>query len=351
MSENSPNQSNSEEVDLGQLFNAIGGVFNRFIKFIVSIFKGLFSLIIYALKPIVKNYKVIGIILFTSALLGFIVQKFLPEVYYSEMLVKPYFDSKYELVSNIDYYNALIKSENINELSSIFEIDTLSAQTLLNFEVYIGPETENEVLKQYDNYIKSIDSIMAQDISYDDFVENRDIFSSNLFIIHVEAQKEDIFKSLEKGLESSFENEYSKKKKDIRDKTIEIKKETYNKGLEKIDTLQKIYIEVMQEESKSNEASIGIEGLIPLQQEKTSTKEFELFNQSLKLKDSIRVLDQLKIEESVFFDTVSGFKKTGTKRNEIIDMYSIIFPALAFILMCLGYLTSKAFKFIKEYDA
>ncbi len=350
MSENLPNQSNPEEVDLGQLFNAIGGVFNRFIKFIVSIFKGLFSLIIYALKPIVKNYKAIGIVLFASALLGFIVQKIMPEVYYSEMLVKPYFDSKYELVSNIDYYNALIKSENHKELSSIFEIDTLSSQTLLNFEVYIGPETENEVLKQYDNYIKSIDSIMAQDISYDDFVDNRDIYSSNLFIIHIESNKEDIFKNLEKGLEASFENEYSKKRKSIRDETIDIKKEVYNKGLERIDILQKIYIEVLQEESKNKDAIIGVEGLIPLQQEKTTTKEFELFNQSLRLKDSIRVLDQLKIEESVFFDTVSGFKKTGTKRNEIKDMYSLLFPAITFVLIFIGYITVKLFKFVKEYE-
>ncbi len=351
MSENLPSPQNQEEVDLGQLFNAIGGVFNRFLKFIVSIFKGLFVLIIYGLKPIVRNYKVIGIVLFTCAILGFIVQKIKPEVYYSEMLVKPYFESKYKLVSNINHYNSLIDSKKYKELSNVFEIDTLSAEQLLLFEVMKGPETENELLKQFDAYKKSIDSVMASELSYEDFVENRDLYSSDIFSIYVESTEDSIFRRLENGVKNSFKNEYSEKLLRIRDETIDIKTDIYNQGLEKVDTLQKIYIEVLQEESKRNDATIGINGSIPLLQEKSTTKEYDLFTQGKHLRDSIGRLKQLKIEESTLYDIVSGFQEIGTKKDNFLNKYFLVFPLLAFILICLGYFTSKAFKFIKEYDA
>ena len=56
-----------------------------------------------------------------------------------------------------------------------------------------GPETENERIVQYDRFVKSIDSVRAQHISFDDFVENRDIYSGDLFEIIVESKKKDIF--------------------------------------------------------------------------------------------------------------------------------------------------------------
>ena len=105
MSDKLPNQQPSEEVDLGQLFEAIGKLFNRFINFLQLIFKTIFSVFIYSLKPIINNWKIIVL----TMVLAFGVGKFLeynkPTVYSSQMLVRPYFDSKYQLVDNIEYYN------------------------------------------------------------------------------------------------------------------------------------------------------------------------------------------------------------------------------------------------------
>ena len=120
MSEKLPQQNNNEEIDLGQLFSAIGGLFQKLFNFIGSIFKGILSAIIYTIKPLVVHFKVVVVVLIISVTLGYIYEKSNDPVYYSEMLVKPYFESKYQLSNNINYFNALISSKNVKELSRIF---------------------------------------------------------------------------------------------------------------------------------------------------------------------------------------------------------------------------------------
>src|SRR5690606_36464354 len=197
---------------LVMLFNLIGKAFNRLFNFIGSIFKAIFSVFIYALKAIVNNLKVIGISMLIAVIIGFGLERLQPDVDSSQMLVKPYFDSKYQLVTNINYYNALIKERDVNQLKELFEISKDDAEQILSFEINPGPETENDRIVQYDEFIKSIDSVRAQDISFDDFVENSSIYTGDIFEINVMSGKKDIFRSLEKGLNSTFTNTYSKKK-------------------------------------------------------------------------------------------------------------------------------------------
>ncbi|MFD2917042.1 hypothetical protein [Psychroserpens luteus] len=351
MSENLPKKQDSEEIDLGQLFNAIGNLFERFYRFIKSIFKGVLSLIVYVIKAIVDNFKVISVVLLSSFALGVAIEKFREPVYYSEMLVRPYFESKYQLVSNIAYFNSLLENKNTEALVSIFQIKSEDVDAINEFEISIGPETENSLLQDYDKYIKSIDSIRAQEVSFDDFVENRDLYSSDIFSIRVESSKNDIFKSLSQGIKNTFSNEYSKKLMRVRDSTISIRKAAYIKDLNKIDTLQLMYLKILEKESEKGSYGIGVEGMFPLTQERTTTREFELFQNEIRLRDSIRVLDQKKIEENVYFDVLTDFSEIGQKSNNIEKKYSLIFPILALLLLSLMYVLTKIVKFTKEYEA
>ena len=75
MSENSKPTPQSDEVDLGQLFNIIGQLFKDLFKFFESILKGMFRIVIYALKPFVNNIKIVASVLVLSAVIGFFVEK------------------------------------------------------------------------------------------------------------------------------------------------------------------------------------------------------------------------------------------------------------------------------------
>ncbi len=350
MSKNLPEQPTPDEVDLGQLFNLIGNVFNKLFNFIGSIFKAIYSVFIYTLKAVVDNYKPLFTSMLIAGLLGFGLERIQSEVYTSQMLVKPYFDSKYQLVTNINYYNALIQDKDYNKLKSIFDIDKESASQILEFEIIPGPETENDRVKEYDRFVNAIDSIRAQDISYDDFIDNRSIYSGSFFEINVKSYKKDLFRSLENGLNSTFTNTYSIKKMEKRDSLIAIDKERIIKSLAQIDLLKRVYIKAMQEESNSSGGTITLKEGMSLVQERVKTKEYELLNKELELRKALTKLESKKVEEDVYFDTLSSFQDVGTKYSSLWEKYSIIFPILVFFLLSTIYLANKAIKYVKAYE-
>jgi len=350
MSDKLPQDSKSEEVDLGQLFNAIGRMFERLFAFIGKIFKGLFSLIIYALKPIVLYFKIIAIILMVAAIIGFVLEKFEEPVYSSKMLVKPYFDSKYQLANDVSYFNSLINSGNLKALSNVFEIDTTSAGELIGFNIEVGPETQNDLLKEYNDYVQTIDSTLAKELPFEEYIENRDILSGTIFSVQAKSRTNGIFTSLEKGFEKTFKNKYSEKLKDIRDRTIEIKTTVYKNELRRIDSLQRIYIEVLRNESENGKYTVGLEGLMPVTKEKTLTKEYELFKEEMTIRDSLKMLQQQLIKENDYYDILSGFEEVGTIEKSFWKKYSLLFPAITMLIIILVYFIFKAFNFIKEYE-
>ncbi|RYH76212.1 hypothetical protein EVU94_04430 [Flavobacteriaceae bacterium 144Ye] len=351
MSKNLPEHTSSEEVDLGQLFNMIGGLFTKLADFIKSIFRAIFSVFIYALKAIIDNFKIIAIVLVVAGGIGFALEKTRPDVYTSQMLVKPYFDSKFQLVTNINYYNALIGEKDYKQLTKIFDINEEDAKKLIQFEIHPGPENENDQIKQYDNFLKGLDSIRAQEVEFDNFLENRSIYSGDIFEINVQSFKKDIFRSLEDGLNLTFTNTYSRKKMERRDSILSIKRQRIISSLKKVDSLKRVHIRVMEEESKNLDAGTysSRDGLSFIQ-EKTKTKEVELLEDEMSLRKELSELESQKVEEDVFFDTLSSFQDVGAKYTTIWERYSIIFPFLAFLVLSAIYLTVKVIKYVKSYE-
>lgn len=350
MSEKLPQQPENEEVDLGQLFNAIGNLFQRFFAFIGNIFKSILTAIVYALKPIVNNIKLVSIALGIAVIAGYIAEKYNKPVYVSDMVVKPYFDSKYELTNNVAYFNALIGSNDLKKLSNIFEIDTLTAKQLLGFEIMAGPETQIDVLKEYGDYMESIDTTLVKDISYEYYLENRDIYSGSVFSIIAKARKKDIFSSLEKGIVKTLENNFSKKLQRRADSIYQIQKTNYLEELDRVEKLQEVYIEIKKKEANNGQITLASGSPLPLNQEKATTKEFELFQEELKIRNGLRYLEEKRYEEKDLYDILSTFDEVGSKEHKISKKYSIVFPVAIFVLIIMAYVAIKTFSFIKDYE-
>ncbi|MEO6348841.1 MAG: hypothetical protein ABIO60_13120 [Aquaticitalea sp.] len=345
------NPKTTEEIDLGQIFNVIGRLFDKFFKFIASIFLFIFSFIVYFLKAIIQNLILIAIVVIVAFIIGVVMEKSKPSVYEASMLVKPYFDSKYQLITNVKYYNSLLNENNHEVLSKVFHISKDESEKLVGFSVEIGPETKNELLKQYDVYLKSLDSSRVNTISFNEFVDNRDIYSSELYLITVQSLNKNIFSKLEDGFDETFSNRYSIEQKRIRDSTLDIRKSLFEKDLVKMDTLQSIYLGVVKAESDKGAAFINVQGLLPLQQEKSKTYEYELFREGMRVRDSIRSVVQLKVEKNTYYDVLSRFPEVGSKSTGLLNKYWFTLPVMAFILLCLIYAFMGAFKFIKDYES
>ena len=64
-------KNSSEEVDLGVLFNAIGGLFKKhIISFITFAFTRVIHLLFFSLKIVIKYYKIIIPVIIISFLIG-----------------------------------------------------------------------------------------------------------------------------------------------------------------------------------------------------------------------------------------------------------------------------------------
>ncbi|TYB78742.1 hypothetical protein [Bizionia myxarmorum] len=344
--------NNSEEVDLGQLFNGIGNAFSRLINFIVSIFVAIFSVIIYTLRALIVNIKIIIVVMVVAAVIGYAWERTRPAVYSSSMLIRPYFESKFQFVTNIGYYNALLNNGNYGVIADLFAINEEEAAAINGFEIEPGPETENEKIVQYNTFLSTMDSTMTQSISYTKFIENRSIYSGDLFQITVHSYKNDIFTKLEEGVTNSFTNSYSLKRMQKRDSLLTIQKNNIVSQLTQVDSLQKIYIKVLEKQSnsQSNEISFGGEGF-SLSKDKPNTREYDLLEKEITLRNELRELQEKKVDEDVFFDVISNFQKIGKKTVKWQQRYSILFPIFAFILLCLIYATRKIVKYVKSYEA
>ena len=347
--QNKPTEQN-DEVDLGQLFRLIGELFNGLFDFLGNVFHSLFKAFIYSLKPFVENIKFIVIVLAVSAIAGFLWEKNKSTVYTSDILVRPYFDSKYQLADNIDYFNALISEKNHLELSNIFEIDSLATTKLLGFEIEIGPQTKNDLIQEYNAFIKTIDSTIASTISFDDFLKNRDILNGTTFVITAESYQRDVFKNLENGLIKTFKNNYSKKNKRIRDSSIVIERGKLMRDLKKVDSIQKIYLEVLKTDAEKQTGVLPTVAF-PLAQEKTQTKEYELLQEEIKIREQLKALDERQIVESEFYDVLASFEEVGTeKKLKFLEKYKFVFPIVTSVLMILMFTSYKFFIFVKNYE-
>ena len=122
--------------------------------------------------------------------------------------------------------------------------------------------------------------------------------------------------------------------------------------LNQVDSLQQVYIKVLADESqlKKSEISLG-EGGFSLSSDKTNTKEYELLNKEIELRDKLRRLEERKVNEDVFFEIISSFQKVGKKTSKWYTNFLLIFPAITFIVLCIVYLIRKLVKYVVQYEA
>ena len=99
-------ENTSEEIDLGQLFKIIGDGLKRFFQFFGNIFKGLFHLLIVFLQFIRAHFVKFAIAAVVGVAVGWYWDYTSEDIYRSNMVVEPNFNSVQQLYNNINFYNS-----------------------------------------------------------------------------------------------------------------------------------------------------------------------------------------------------------------------------------------------------
>ncbi len=338
----------SEEVDLIQLFGFFENKLKSVFRLISKAVKAVYEVLIAFLK-ILQNHAIkISALLVITAALGYAYDMYKPKIYSSTMMIKPMFDSKYQLFTNIKYYNALIANGDLGKMAEEFDITKEEAGNLSEFIMIPGPENENEKIKAYDKFIKSVDTATAKMIDYEKFIEQMSVYNSSIYEVTVNSKQKDIFLKLYPGFIKTFKTPYSIDSKKKKDSIFKMKRTSLLKQIKDAEALGEMYIKELSKEKSSKLTTIGGTPVV-IGDDKKSTREFDAFQLSLKLRNQLNALEEQAINEDKLFEVVSDFTAIGTEQAKFTQKMKFMFPIGALILSLLTIFGIRFNNYIKNY--
>ena len=307
-----PNQS--EEVDLGQLFKLIGKTFDRLFKFISDTFKKLFLSFVWFVFFVKKHFVKIVIAGIVGFAYGFFRQSKGEPIYKSTTVLKQNYNTGENLYRLVDYYNELIAEADTVNLGSVLNIDAKKAASMIQLEIE-PVVTQNEKLEDFDEYTKGLDSIIASTITFESYVENSRQFDYPVQRVIIKAKKQDIFGTVVSNIVNKIiSTDYfiKEQKKDLAE--LENLEKSIRESLEASNELQKVYKNVLEtpvDNKNTPQTSIRIDNT----EDKSITKEFELYNNDIDLRRELVSIQRRKEDKQYIVEIVSSQENQGTLDN------------------------------------
>ncbi|MGM5469150.1 hypothetical protein ACS386_02635 [Flavobacteriaceae bacterium LMO-SS05] len=354
MSKNLPDQPHSEEVDLGQLFKLIGNAFNRFFRFIGSIFNGLFLAFVWLVFFFKKHAIKILIAALIGFGLGYLKEKISAPVYQSTVIVKQNYETGKNLYNLIDFYNDLIDTGDEQTLMSVLDISQEDAASLVS----IGVEpniTENQKLKDYDNFVRGLDSTLAASVDYDRYSENINLYEFKEQVLYVNVHNNiNVNPIFNKIVENINKTQYFKREQEKDIKELENRESALKQALIKSDSLQNMYKRVLEkplDDKKGTQTSITIEGSDQIDK----TKEFELYKSEIEIRRELVQIERQKEDKSEILEIITRSQEKGVINNDIKILNQsfspkVFYAGLFILILTLTLLGLQFLKYLEKFQ-
>lgn len=351
MSKDLPQSQQSDEVSLGELFQLIGNMFNRFFQFIGGVFNKLFLAFVWFVFFIKKHVLKLVIASVIGFSYGFFKEKTTEPVYKSYITVKQNYNTGENLYGSISYYNDLVKQEDFVTLGSVLGIEKEKAASILEFEIE-SVITENEKIKNYYNYVKTLDSNIALKVNYEKYIENSKNFNHKFQQISVKARVREnfnkVFNQLLKNVNSNdyFKREQEKDLLELSNKELALKEALVNS-----DSLKATYKRILEkslDNRKGSEIGITFEGA----NDKGQTKEFDLYINDIDLRRELVDITRERLDKENIIEIISSKKDSGAIDDKKEMLGKRVSPGMFYgiILVLLTFVVLLGLSFIKFLD-
>ena len=213
--------------------------------------------------------------------------------------------------------------------------------------------SDNAKLKEYDSYIKTLDSTVATTLDYNTFLKNKEDNEHTYQQIIIKAKKRKDFKVVfDKIVANINSNPFFKREQERDLVELQNRKRTIENLLIESDSLQNIYKRVLEKsnEAKGSEIGITFEGST----DKNKTKEYELYIKGIELRREIVEVDREISEKEEIIEVISNKQENGIidNKTEVLGFsfsrkvfYSELLGAVMFLVLLL----LRFLKFIEKY--
>ncbi|MFD2588030.1 hypothetical protein ACFSQJ_13880 [Croceitalea marina] len=317
--------NNSDEIDLGQLFQLIGKGFNK-------LFRAFLRLFLY-LK---KNALILLGLIVLGAAIGYGLNQIITKKLKTEVIVKPQMESKNYLYDVVDEIQANIEAENF----SFFQEIGVEIEDLKGFEISIAPiddgkkssESEMkflELLQSFENTEAVADIVRAE-------LQNKSSFNHRITFFYKDAEKGKAFAG--KVMTYINSNEYF-------DDIVEIYRENAESRIEENKSLLKQVDELISNYAKKMTQSDNISGtdriVLDNEERMDITGLFNLKNSLIKDIES----KKLELTERTEAIKVINFGKSQEVQKIIYEEITVFSPLILlgvfFIFSMIKYLNNK----------
>lgn len=344
MSTSTPKKTESEEIDLGVLFNSIGKgitkLFTAIGSVITFLLNTLLAFAIFVRKRIVFFALAIG----AGFIAGVFIEMVSPTTFVAKATLEPHFDSARQLYSNVAYLDDLASQKDSVQLGAFFDIPTTDAATISTIE--IEPFlTKTRLLQEYNTYVSGLDSLVATEITYADFVKQIDDFERKIHILTVKSTKQDIFGSLLNPLTASVSDvTYFRDQQATQLENLELSDSITQVSITQTDSLLSLFEEVRIVEA-NKQFSNGTN--LYMSEKAENNTEISLLNRKIELSDKLEGIRTQKLKAQNVIDVIAAFPEVGYFESKpLLGNKKIQGMIAGFILLSLFYLVLQLDTFI-----
>ncbi len=346
MADQTNNSTNSDDVDLGQLFQLIGKGFQKLFNFIGSIFKGIFHVVILFLLFLQKNFVILAVSAVVGGIGGVVWDIVKTQKFVSKMVVEPNFNSVQQLYNNVDFYNDLAKAKDSLTLAAALNLELEEAASI--HKIFVDSYSdENQKIKLFDEFIRELDTTTVKALDYQSYLENFNSLDARFHQITVVSTNNTIAKKMQPALIGSISaNDYFKLQKRINDENIALQDSIIKNQLIEVDSLQALYKTVLVKEADKPMQGTSIN---LAENGESQNKELALVKERELLKNRLVKLNEERANKSAILNVISDFPSRGVEQKGFWKSYKFVLPLgiCSLFLVVLG--LSEINKFLKGY--
>ena len=352
-------QNNSEEIDLGKLFNLFARLFERIFNLISKTISTVFLAFVWSIF-FVKRQKIKLILALLAGLaFGYFEENKLNPDYKSTMLIQQNYNTGKSLYNSVDYYNGILSQLDFETLSQELDIDSANVSSIVSFE--IEPfVSENQRLVEFKNYTRQLDSTMiAELLSFDSYLDNVDESIYKIQKITISSKTDNNFKPVFNAIAKKMnEIPFFKREQDKDIRQLGNREIAVNKAIQKSDSLQKIYKKVLENSLETIEPTTRSQTSVTTilgADDTNKTREFDLYKSDVELRRELVTIAREKENKKFIVEVLSITPSKGFVDNSIeffgaslrpVLFFPFFFAVILFVILCF----INSLKFLEKYN-